>query len=108
MFSLSRKRDNYHTIEIMNRSELEQEYKRLGNQLPEIYPNKNFKNHCYWRISLDNTVGAQWNTKISSPAYKNLTDEQLQNTVDLMQSYIKDENQLEKDNQQSLIYRNKI
>jgi len=92
----------------MDRSELERAYEDLGNQLSKVYPDKNFQNHCYWRISLDNIVGAKWNKKISSPAYKNLTDEQLIKVVRLLHSYIKDEEQLEKDNYQSLIYRRKI
>lgn len=82
--------------------------KNLGNELPRYYPNKSFQNHCYWRIALDNAVGAQWNEKISSPAYKNITDEQLQKTLGFLRLYIKDEMTLEKNNRQSLIYRGKI
>ena len=92
----------------MNREKLEKEYKRLGNELPKRYLHKSFQNHCYWRIALDNSVGDQWNKKISSPAYKNLTNEQLQKTVDFLRQYNKDEKTLEKHNKQSLIYRGKI
>ncbi|ARN78494.1 acetyltransferase [Nonlabens spongiae] len=92
----------------MNRKELEQEYINLGNVLSTYYPNKSFQNHCYWRIALDNTLHEQWNKQISSPAYKNLTDEQLVNTIDLLRLYIKDEELLEKHNRLSLIYRGKI
>ncbi len=92
----------------MNREKLEKDYKNLGNELPTFYPNKSFQNHCYWRIALDNTVGAQWNKKISSPAYKNLTDEQLQKTLEFLRLYIRDEKTLEQHNRQSLIYRGKI
>ncbi len=92
----------------MNREELEQEYKKLGNELPKLYPYKSFQNHCYWRIALDNSVGGQWNKQISSPAYKNLTDEQLQKTLELLRLYNKDEKTLEKHNKQSLFCRGKI
>jgi len=91
----------------MNRREMEREYKSLGNELPQYHPNKSFQNHCYWRIALDNAVGEQWNKKISSPAYKKITDEQLLKTNQFLRLYIKDRKLLEKHNEQSLIYRGK-
>ena len=92
----------------MNRSGLEKEYLELGNELPTIYPSLNFKNHCYWRIALDNAVGDQWNKKLVSPAYKNLSNEQLQQAVELMQSFQQDAYLLQEKNKLSLQYRGKL
>lgn len=89
----------------MNRERLEQQYFELGNELPQIYPQLNFKNHCYWRISLDHVVGNKWNQWIEKPAYKNLTDDQLLATIDLMKRYSRDVNLLRQHNKESLEYR---
>ncbi|PRP67750.1 acetyltransferase [Nonlabens agnitus] len=92
----------------MKRSDLEQQYKELGNQLPLQYPNLNFKNHCYWRIALDQAVGDQWNQHISSPAYKNLSDQQLEDVVSHLKSYEQDEKLLDQHNRASLKWRGKL
>jgi len=41
--------------------------------------------HCFARIILDSTVGidAPWMEKIKSPAYKNMSEEQLKDSIDL-------------------------
>jgi len=38
----------------------------LVNELPKIYPELNFENHCYRRIAYDNVLGCKWNTKYSN------------------------------------------
>ncbi|SCY33636.1 hypothetical protein SAMN05192588_2337 [Nonlabens sp. Hel1_33_55] len=92
----------------MNRSDLEKQYLELGNQLPTVYPDFHFKNHCYWRIALDQVVGDQWNRRLKSPAYKNLSDEQLLTTVNYMKAYQSDEVLLKQHNQESLSWRGKL
>ncbi len=86
---------------------LQEEYIKLGNELPNHYHELNFKNHCYWRIALDQVVGAKWNTVIPSPAYKNLSEEQLQKVVENLYLYIRDKKELMEHNKESLRYRRK-
>lgn len=86
----------------------QQQYFALGNELPRIYPHLNFDNHCYWRIALDNTLQGKWKDKIPSPAYKHLTEEQLDYVIYLLKSYKNDEQLLQEHNQNSLRYRGKF
>lgn len=92
----------------MNRQHLEQAYFELGNKLPTLYPGLSFRNHCYWRIALDITMGDQWNNKLESPAYKNLSSDQLSHVVNLLQSYQSDVKKLQQHNLESLTYRGKL
>ncbi|AZQ43155.1 acetyltransferase [Nonlabens ponticola] len=92
----------------MERDGLHKRYFELGNELPDIYPSKSFQNHCYWRIALDQVISDKWNHKLDSPAYKNLSDEQLQQVIELLEHYKDDEVLLEKHNKQSLRYRGKV
>ncbi len=41
--------------------------------------------HCFGRVILDNVVGVDrpWTQKIKSPAYKNMTKEQLEQAIEL-------------------------
>lgn len=92
----------------MNREQLEQRYKDLGNGLRSIYPKKSFFNHCYWRISLDNAIGDRWTNHVKSPAYRNLTDQQLQDTIANLENYEHDERLLMEHNTNSLRWRGKL
>ena len=52
------------------------------NVLPSIASTKKntwpiHHDHCFLRVILDNIVGCAWYEVIPSPAYKNLTDEQV-------------------------------
>jgi hypothetical protein len=38
---------------------------QLANELESIYPDLNFRNHCYLRIGYDNAVDAKWNTVVN-------------------------------------------
>ena len=87
--------------------ENKQLYFDLGNQLPEIYKHLNFSNHCYWRIALDNTLLAKWKDVVPSPAYKNISEEQLNQVVQLLKSYMIDEQLLVQHNIISLGFRGK-
>jgi len=91
----------------MNRLDLESRYFELGNELPNIYPHLSFQNHCYWRISLDNSLDDKWNRVISSSAYKNLNDEQLKQVVNHLESYATDAELLQNQNRKSLEHRGK-
>lgn len=85
-----------------------QQYFDLGNELVNRYPLLQLDNHCYWRIALDNTLGGKWKDQIPSPAYKHLTDEQLDYVIHLLKSYKTNQQLLFDHNQISLRYRGKI
>lgn len=82
-------------------------YLGLPEKLAEQYSELNFDNHCYLRIALDNTLGARWDTKITKPAYRNLTVAGLDEVSSLLQRYIADKPLLLKHNKISLAYRKK-
>ena len=63
------------------------------------------EDHCFQRIVLDTICGGVWYDHLSRPAYKNLTDDQLQRAVDLCQSIVSGQVDLHKLNQQSLAWR---
>lgn len=66
--------------------------------------------HCFARIVLDNTVGRDrpWNQVIKSPAYKNMSDEQLKGAIDLAEKLASGEADLQELDQRSLELRGKI
>lgn len=80
-------------------------YFELGNQLPQIYKHLNLDNHCYWRIALDNTLSTKWRDVVTSPAYKNISEEQLNHVIHLLERYKDDERLLLEHNRVSLAYR---
>lgn len=82
-------------------------YKGLQEELPNIYPELNFDNHCYLRIALDNVFDAKWDTKLKRPAYKNLESKDLENVLNLLESYKNDKNVLLEHNKKSLSFRKK-
>jgi hypothetical protein len=69
----------------MNKAQLQEEYLQYINQiLPEIsksgvYPV--IHNHCWARIVLDNICGKVWYDVIAKPAYKNLSEVQLEQAI---------------------------
>jgi O-6-methylguanine DNA methyltransferase len=75
--------------------DLQQEWKTLyASTLPQLAKAKDpaqpkwpvTLDHCFARIILDNTVGEgkqQWDKVISKPAVRNMTEEQLQNAINL-------------------------
>ncbi|MEM6517352.1 MAG: acetyltransferase [Bacteroidota bacterium] len=82
-------------------------YQNLPEELPKIYPDLNFDNHCYLRIALDNTFKAKWDTKIKRPAYKNLNKPQLEQVLLLLNRYKTDSGLLLRHNKNSLRWRGK-
>ena len=86
---------------------LKEKYFELAGRLEERYPDTSFRNHCYWRIALDNTLGARWDTVIGRPAYKHLTSARMESVVSLLEAYLQDRDLLMAHNQVSLKYRGK-
>jgi len=83
------------------------QYFDLGAALPLHYPHLNFDNHCYWRIALDNTLFAKWKDVVPPPAYRNISEEQLDFVIHLLNTYKQDEQLLLEHNRISLGYRGK-
>ncbi|MEL7145895.1 MAG: acetyltransferase [Bacteroidota bacterium] len=86
-------------------SNLTSMYLKLGSTLEETYPHRSFKNHCYWRIAMDNVLSDRWDKHVQRPAYRNLSEEQLKEVVNLLEQYQTDELLLMTHNKQSLQYR---
>lgn len=82
-------------------------YQSLPEQLAAHYPDLNFENHCYLRIALDNTLQAKWDTKISRPAYKHLTEKQIISVREFLQAYLNNRALLLRHNENSLLWRKK-
>lgn len=84
-----------------------QQYLDLGNQLPNKYYHLKFDNNDYWRIALDNTLFAPWKEVVPAPAYRNITEEQLDYVIHLLKNYLTDEQLLIEHHRISLAYRGK-
>ena len=63
--------------------------------------------HCFQRIVLDHVCGGVWHEYLTRPAYKNLTKDQAQRAVKLCKAIANGRIDLQKLNQQSLIWRGK-
>ena len=66
-----------------------------------------FEDHCFQRIILDHICGGVWYEYLDRPAYKNLTKDQAQRAVKLCEDIADGHKDLQKLNQQSLIWRGK-
>ncbi len=88
-----------------DRLSLKKRYLSLDQQLEAIYPLKNFKNHCYWRIALDTVFQNQWDKVIAKPAYKTMQKDDLRKAVQLLETYGTNESQLMNDHFYSLKFR---
>lgn len=86
----------------MEREQLIKEYFDLGRKLEHLYDELDFKNHCYWRIALDNVLAAKWDLIIERPAYKNLTDNDLRQVIRLLNTYLDNRTLLLAHNRNSL------
>lgn len=86
----------------------ESRYFELAKSLEKHYPGLSFRDHCYWRIALDNTLGDRWDKVIRRPAYKNLDTKQLQKVNELLAKYLDDKDLLIAHNKNSLHYRGKL
>ena len=65
------------------------------------------EDHCFQRIILDHVCGGVWYEYLDRPAYKNLTKDQAQRAVKLCKDITDGHKDLQKLNQQSLIWRGK-
>ena len=63
--------------------------------------------HCFQRIILDHVCGGVWYKYLDRPAYTNLTKDQVQRAVKLCEDIADGHKDLQKLNQQSLIWRGK-
>ncbi len=82
------------------------------NVLPSIASTKKntwpiHHDHCFLRVILDNIVGCAWYEFIPSPAYKNLTDEQVSAALCLAKQIATESVSLHTLNQRSKQWRNK-
>lgn len=89
-----------------SREELEKAYIELGNLLPVINKNVDFKNHCYWRMANDNACYKKWNEEVDKPFYKNASDELLYHSIKLLTRMICNYDEVSRLNKLSLRYRN--
>ena len=65
------------------------------------------EDHCFQRIILDHICGGVWYEYLDRPAYKSLTKDQAQRAVKLCEDIANGHEDLQKLNQQSLIWRGK-
>ena len=65
------------------------------------------EDHCFQRIVLDHVCGGVWYEYLDRPAYKNLTKDQAKRAVKLCEDIADGHKDLQKLNQQSLIWRGK-
>jgi hypothetical protein len=94
-------------------NQLRQQYLELTNQvLPQLALQRHFPvrhNHCFQRIILDNLLGRCWYEVLQrgkEPAYKQLTEAQLQEAIALAQAIVDQPNEyLHQLNQNSLSWR---
>ncbi len=97
-------------------TQLRHQYLELTNQaLPKLALSRNFPiryNHCFQRIILDNLFGCCWYKVLErqqEPAYKQLTEEQLEQAIVLANQIIaQPDPYLQQLNQNSLSWRGKL
>ncbi len=65
------------------------------------------EDHCFQRIVLDHLCSGVWYDHLAKPAYKNMTQDQLQQAIGLCRRIISDDVDLKRLNQQSLMWRGK-
>ena len=90
---------------VEERKQIQKNILEFAFKLEKIYPNSNFKHHCYLRISYDNTLESDWRKIIQKPFMNNCKSSSLITVLDLLQLYIVSEKHLIQDNKKSLYYR---
>ncbi|MBD1909227.1 MULTISPECIES: hypothetical protein [unclassified Leptolyngbya] len=96
-------------------TQLRKQYLELTNHaLPQLAKSRNFPvcyNHCFQRIILDNLFGRCWYEVLDrkrNPAYKQLTEEQLEQAIALANRVIEQpDSYLQQLNRNSLNWRGK-
>ena len=66
-----------------------------------------FLDHCFKRIVMDNATGAQWNTQIKAPFYRNAPIDTLTHAVYLAEAIYNRQTDIHVLNNRSLGYRGK-
>lgn len=61
--------------------------------------------HCFKRIAYDVAVGAQWDTDVTPPLYKNASPEQMRRAVEVLREMLADPERAAAYNRRSLRYR---
>ena len=96
-------------------TQLRSQYLDLTNRvLPELAQQRRFPvrlNHCFQRIVLDNLFNNCWYNVLSrsTPAYKQLSEEQLERAIALAEAIIHEpDDYLDRLNQDSLRWRGKL
>ncbi|MEM9326688.1 MAG: hypothetical protein AAGA85_13575, partial [Bacteroidota bacterium] len=89
----------------VDKNTLTSRYFSLAKKLESVYPKLQFRDHCFWRIALDNTLKGKWDEVIDRPAYKHLSKQQLEQVVHWMERYEKDERLLQLHNTRSISFR---
>ena len=91
---------------ILDKIDLIAEIKRISNLLDKQYDLElNFRNHCYLRIAYDNTLQNKWDLVVKKPFTKYANQDQLENVINLLDTYMLDKNKLLEHNKNSLTYR---
>lgn len=80
---------------------------KLCNQLPTLYPELNFENHCYRRIAYDTAVGDKWTNKYPDSFVLFGSKEDLALVEWKLKQYTESKEKLLEDNRLSLKYRGK-
>lgn len=65
-------------------------------------------NHCFARIILDNVCGCPWYQVIEKPAYRHMTEAQMQQAIALAHTFLTDPQACFTANHKSLQYRGKL
>lgn len=95
-----------------NKDKLLTEYQLLAKKvLPRLADSLGFpikEDHCFYRVVLDWLVQDKWDRVLDKPAYKQLTEEQLEKCIDRMYIWIECPSILRRDNKNSLSYRKRI
>lgn len=79
----------------------------IANELENVYPELNFKNHCYLRIAYDNVIQARWDKVITKPFVIRANSSQLEEAKQLLNLYKSNKELLLQHHKISLTYRNK-
>lgn len=83
----------------------------VNNQLPQTAKNGRYPvrlNHCFARIILDNICGCEWYQVIEKPAYKHMSEDQLQQAISLGEAFLNNPETCFAANEKSLRYRGKL
>lgn len=79
----------------------------IANELENVYPELNFRNHCYLRIAYDNVIQTRWDKVIAKPFVIRANSSQVEEANQLLNLYKSNKELLLQHHKISLTYRNK-